>query len=254
MFRFITPLRSTSLPIIDENQLPPPEVTYNSERGVKTIVQHYFNEDGDLIKETREYRTEKRIVAARIAQRTKWAKFGAAKNDPPGGNSANTYPAELVTMQLIQARQPEQDQDRSEEDALKAKNRVQQSLCRFCKGSHFSHKCPNKSDMEAMEALREKLKSKTDPAEENKDVPETVVSTGRYLPPPLRNAANMAAALSGSTGSEKRSFDGHTVRVSNLPSDTVTEDLKLIFSPFGQVTRIYPAKDKVTQQNRVSLN
>nr|ADZ13678.1 subunit delta of eukaryotic translation initiation factor 3 [Clonorchis sinensis] len=239
-----------SIDDITEDNLPPVEISTNPERGTKVVVQHYFNEDGDLIKETKEYRTEKRLVASQIAVRKKWAKYGAAKNDPPGGNSANTYPAEMVTMQLVQARQPEQEQERQEEESLKAKPTVQTARCRYCKGSHFSHKCPNKSDMEAMQALREKLKGKIEGAEEPKEIPEPVVSTGRYLPPRFVPGAAAASVLGSSMGTEKRSFDGHTVRVTNLQPDTTADDLKQIFSPFGAVTRIYPAKDKVTQQNR----
>ncbi|KAF7242285.1 hypothetical protein EG68_10748 [Paragonimus skrjabini miyazakii] len=236
--------------IVDEDSLPPPEISFNEERGTKTVVQHYFNEDGDLIKETKEYRTEKRIVSSAIAKRKKWAKFGAAKNDPPGGNSANTYPAEIIHLQIVQARQPEQEQERPEEDALKSKSRIQASLCRYCKGNHFSHKCPNKSDMEAMQMLREKLKGKGETTEESKESVEPIVPTGRYVPPALRGTGGVAAVLGGSVGSEKRPFEGHTIRVTNLPSDTTGDDLKEIFSPFGHVIRIYPAKDKLTQQNR----
>ncbi|CAL8103880.1 unnamed protein product [Calicophoron daubneyi] len=240
---------------IDENheeELPPVEVSVNPELGIKTVIQHYFNEDGDLIKETKQYLTEKRLVASHIAERKKWKKYGAAQNDPPGGNSANTYPADNVTMQIVQTRQPEQEQEKQEEEEnLKVKSRLQPSLCRYCKGSHFSHKCPNKSDMEAMQLLREKLKAKDVTEEPSKEPTEPVAPTTsrRYVPPALRDAAN-ASATSTSLGTEKRPFEGHTVRVTNLPSETTGDDLKTLFSPFGHVIRIYPAKDKLTQQNR----
>ncbi|KAF8568257.1 hypothetical protein P879_05746 [Paragonimus westermani] len=104
--------------------------------------------------------------------------------------------------------------------------------------------------MEAMQLLREKLKGKSETTEEPKEPMEPIVSTGRYVPPALRGAGGVAAVLGGSVGSEKRPFEGHTIRVTNLPSDTTGDDLKEIFSPFGHVIRIYPAKDKLTQQNR----
>lgn len=51
---------------------------------------------------------------------------------------------------------------------------------------------------------------------------------------------------------DKRPFDENTVRVTNLPPDTTADELKSVFSAFGHVVRIYPAKDKLTQQNRVN--
>ncbi|KAA0197331.1 Eukaryotic translation initiation factor 3 subunit G [Fasciolopsis buskii] len=238
---------------IDVENLPPPEVKFDPERGVKIVTQYYGDENGNLIREIKESKIEKRLVASQIAERKKWQKYGDAKNDPPGGNSANTYPGDVVTMQLVQTRQPEQDQERQDLEEVRAKARVQSAMCRYCKGSHFSHKCPNKSDMEAMQALREKLKGQTDAVDEGAEKPaEPVVSTGRYLPPQLRGAAGVSSILGGSAGGsgEKRQMDGHTIRVTNLPSETTADDLKRIFSPFGRVTRMFPAKDKHTQQNR----
>ncbi|VDP86947.1 unnamed protein product, partial [Echinostoma caproni] len=248
---------------IDCENLPPPKVTFDPERGIKIVVQYYGDENGDLIKEIKESRIEKRLVASQIAERKKWQKYGQAKDDPPGGNSANTYPGEVVTMQLVQARQPEQEQERQENEEIRTKVRVQAARCRYCKGSHFTHKCPNKSDMEAMQALREKLKGQAENAEDGTEkpvssysrclpLPEPVVSTGRYLPPQLRGAAGVSSILggSGSGTGEKRQLEGYTIRVTNLPSETTGDDLKRIFSSFGHVTRIFPAKDKHTQQNR----
>lgn len=90
---------------IDVENLPPPEVKFDPERGVKIVTQYYGDENGNLIREIKESKIEKRLVASQIAERKKWQKYGDAKNDPPGGNSANTYPGDVVTMQLVQTRQ-----------------------------------------------------------------------------------------------------------------------------------------------------
>ena len=42
-----------------------------------------------------------------------------------------------------------------------------------------------------------------------------------------------------------------TVRVTNLSEDTVESDLQELFRPFGQISRIYLAKDKITNQSKV---
>ena len=42
-----------------------------------------------------------------------------------------------------------------------------------------------------------------------------------------------------------------TVRVTNLSEDTQESDLQELFRPFGQISRIYLAKDKITNQSKV---
>ncbi|CAH8848262.1 unnamed protein product [Trichobilharzia szidati] len=230
----------------DPASLPPIEEKFDPERNIKTTIRYFYNEDGDLIKETKEYSREKRVVASQVAERKKWKKFGASKSDPPGGSIANTYPADIVTMQIVQLRQPEQEQKRQEELNVKVKLGEPVVICSYCKGGHFTRTCPYKNDMEAMQLLQEQLRAKTEPAEESVKEPQ-IDRPGRYIPPSLRGDA---AATGTSMSSEKRPFDGNTVRVTNLPPDTTADDLKALFSSFGRVMRIYPAKDKLTQQNR----
>jgi hypothetical protein len=43
-----------------------------------------------------------------------------------------------------------------------------------------------------------------------------------------------------------------TIRVTNLSEDTRESDLQELFRPFGPISRIYLAKDKVTGQSKVS--
>ena len=46
--------------------------------------------------------------------------------------------------------------------------------------------------------------------------------------------------------------DQCTVRVTNLSEETQEADLKELFSHFGPIRRTFLAKDKVTQQSKVS--
>lgn len=46
--------------------------------------------------------------------------------------------------------------------------------------------------------------------------------------------------------------DQCTVRVTNLSEETQEMDLKELFSHFGSIRRTFLAKDKVTQQSKVS--
>ena len=43
-----------------------------------------------------------------------------------------------------------------------------------------------------------------------------------------------------------------TIRVTNLSEDTRESDLQDLFKPFGPISRIYLAKDKITNQSKVS--
>lgn len=87
------------------DSIPSSEERFDPSKNIRIVVKHYYDENGDLIKETNEFRTEKRIVPLQIARRKKLKKFGVASDDPSGGNSANTCVAEHVNMQIIQTKQ-----------------------------------------------------------------------------------------------------------------------------------------------------
>ena len=44
-----------------------------------------------------------------------------------------------------------------------------------------------------------------------------------------------------------------TIRVTNLSEDTRESDLQELFRPFGPISRIFLAKDKYTNQSKVSV-
>lgn len=44
-----------------------------------------------------------------------------------------------------------------------------------------------------------------------------------------------------------------TIRVTNLSEDTRESDLQDLFRPFGPISRIYLAKDKITNQSKVFI-
>ena len=47
--------------------------------------------------------------------------------------------------------------------------------------------------------------------------------------------------------------DQTTVRVTNLSEETQESDLRELFSYFGQIKRVFLAKDKATQQSKASI-
>jgi len=70
---------------------------------------------------------------------------------------------------------------------------------------------------------------------------------GKYVIPSMRPGARSVGGSSDSGDRMNRQRDETaTIRVTNLSEDTKESDLSELFRAFGQVSRIYLAKDKVT--------
>lgn len=79
----------------------------------------------------------------------------------------------------------------------------------------------------------------------------TAGAKGGYVPPSVRNRG--AAGAGESMSSHRRGGPGgddNSVRVTNLSEDTREDDLRDLFSPFGQVSRVYIAVDRETGESR----
>ena len=66
---------------------------------------------------------------------------------------------------------------------------------------------------------------------------------GKYVPPTRK------AGGAQPWNSDRRDTDP-SLRVSNLSENVTDHDLKMLFSPFGDVSRVYVAKDRETQEHR----
>ncbi|KAM7305497.1 eukaryotic translation initiation factor 3 subunit G [Ixodes scapularis] len=207
----------------------------------KVTTEFRENEDGKKVKVLRHYKVERRQVSKSVARRKLWKKFGDAKNDPPGPNAATTVVGEEISLQFISAKEEEQ----SHEDDMLAKLRSQKTKmvkCRICKEDHWTTQCPFKDKV----ALPEHLKEEAKPAMTTPEVEEKVKS-GKYIPPSMREGANRR----GESMTQSRTRDeAATIRVTNLSEDVRDSDLQDLFRPFGQIARIYLAKDKVTGQSK----
>ncbi|KAL3310249.1 hypothetical protein Ciccas_011186 [Cichlidogyrus casuarinus] len=100
--------------------------------------------------------------------------------------------------------------------------------CRHCDGDHLAFRCPNRAAITGKGNLEEQEQPAT-------------ISTRNYVPPTLCRPHSLL---------DRRRTEGHTIRVTNLPEDVNENWLKDRFMEFGKVTRVFPAKDKVTQLNR----
>ncbi len=82
--------------------LPDEQVVYDRENNSKLVITYESDDDGEIYKETREYRIERVRVSSAVANRKSWKKFGDSAGDPAGPNPAYTYPGEIVTIQYLQ--------------------------------------------------------------------------------------------------------------------------------------------------------
>ncbi|CAH1787520.1 unnamed protein product [Owenia fusiformis] len=231
---------------VEDGELPPPSEDYN--KGLKVITEYKYNDEGKKVKVVKTYKVEKKRVPKSIARRKGWKKFGAAERDPPGPNPANTILAEDVYMQFVHDKQQQlQETSEKEQDPL-AKLKGRLVSCRICKGDHWTTKCPYKDTLTPLQdALESADKPKPEPGAENTEAAAAGGRTaGKYIPPSMRDGATRR----GESMHNQKRDESATIRVTNLSEDTREADLQELFRPFGSISRIYLAKDKITGQSK----
>lgn len=234
------------MPIVEESNInwakeideKDTEIEFNEESGFKKVVE-YKTEDDKKFKITNIFRIEKVKVPKTVALRKEWNKFGDASNDSPGVNPATTVVSDEVFMQFLSNK----EEPTSAPEAASAP--IPLIKCRFCKGDHWSAKCPHK------DLLQDKL---SEPSRENL-AGGTGSSNQAYKPPSMRSGAPQSAGSRPGTkfsdfGKGPGNKDDWTVRVSNLPEEATESDLTELFKPFGKTLRIFLAKDKSKQISR----
>lgn len=121
--------------------------------------------------------------------------------------------------------------------------------CRYCKGDHWTTKCPHKDLYIKLEEQQAKEAENTKTTSQSGDSSgANVSSTGKYIPPNLRPGAQSSQAPGKKY--EPKSRDEYTIRVTNLPEEATDTDLSELFKPFGKVQRVFLARDRTTHQSR----
>jgi translation initiation factor 3 subunit G len=221
------------------DSLPPSTETLVN--GMKTVVEYKYDDEGRKTKVTTLYRIETRQVSKSIARRKAWKKFGASKGDKPGPNRATTVVAEDVMMQFITNK--EESEKPQEDDALSKLRGAASKLvrCRLCKEEHWTTQCPYK---DTLGPLQESLKNEEKkPAAGGAADDKNATVGGKYVPPSMREGGNRRGEA---MANNRRADEGATIRVTNLSEDTRETDLQDLFRPFGGISRIFLAKDKIT--------
>lgn len=215
------------------------EVEINDQNGFRTKIE-YKNEDDKRFKITSIFRVDKIRVPRKVAERKSLPKFGDSVNDPPGVNSATTVVSDECFMQFLTNKE-------ETEKTETASAPIPMIKCRFCKGDHWSAKCPLK------DILQDKIDSKEAAAAA---APAAGGAGGKsaYVPPSMRAGASSTSKFGSKFDTGKggafANKDDFTVRVTNLPEEATETDLMELFKPFGKVNRIFLAKDKNTQVSR----
>lgn len=210
------------------------EIELSEEGDYKKVVE-YKSENEKRYKVTNIFKIEKIKVPKTVAERKEWRKFGDSANDAPGVNSATTVVSDEVQMQFLSSRE---EVDKMEANAAPVPS-MNVIKCRFCKGDHWSAKCPHKDLLSANEP--------------SKDAQSGGSGSGTAYKPPSMRAGVSQSTLAGKKPDYMKSSmnkDDYTVRVSNLPEEATETDIQELFRPFGKVMRTFLAKDKNKQISR----
>jgi len=236
---------------VEGTVLPAP--VEKSDGNSKTITEYTLNEDGKKVKVISHYRIEKHRVAHSIAVRKTWRKYGLSKNDKPGPNPATTITAEDVFMQFLSNKEEEKD----EGEELKKKlldAQKGQVKCRLCKEDHWTKQCPYKDKLQPLVGINEDGENEAGgPPGAPGGPPGAGGAPGgsgpsKYVPPSMRNDGKerKGESMISARGRDETA----TVRVTNLSENTREQDLQDLFRPFGDISRIFLAKDKNTGQSK----
>lgn len=192
-----------------------------------------------------------------VLSRRRWDKFGAGLNMQDNTNV--TYISnEEVTLEDPNADMVQPGEKKEDENIFAGVKNSSIVVCRHCGmvGDHWTLKCPYK-DTPADEIAAEIQKATADQGEDATATSGSSLSglaaggaastSGKYVPPSQRGGAAAAGASSSTTTDDR---DNATLRVTNISSETRDSDLQELFRPFGQIERIYLAKDRETFVSR----
>jgi len=235
----------------DGNELPPPQELI--EGNIKKMIEYNINDEGKKCKVTRIFKTETRRVPKSIAQRKQWKKFGDATGDNPNGpDPATTINGEEVFLKFTTNKE---DLNVDDGDPLKKIQGSSIVKCRYCKGDHWTTKCPYRDSLAPLKEIEDKEKGKNTEAAAAAAAAD-VAAAGmpgkggvKYIPPSLRGGPG-GEPRRGETMGSRRNDDAATLRVTNLSEEATEADLNELFKPFGHLSRVFLAKDKITNNSK----
>ncbi|CEG69608.1 Putative Eukaryotic translation initiation factor 3 subunit G [Rhizopus microsporus] len=229
----------------DDEESFQPQI-YTDDDGNKVIIEYRDNEDGKKVKVTRKIRSKlvTEHVNKAVAQRKKWTKFGEEEGRKPGPDLSTTTIGENIPLKLKSTvgKNVEAVAEEEAKSKIQAQAKTKNIACRICKGEHFTSKCPYKDTMQPLDEIASTIEAvKLDTTVDAIRSEASSPAPSKYTPPHLRNKG----PTTGETMREKRD-DSATLRVTNLSEDVTDSDIYDLFNRFGNIARVYLARDRET--------
>jgi len=214
-------------------------------QGIKYVTEYRTNEQGKRVKITKKirvYSNVRKINTRAEERRKRWIKFGKCAG-VEGIEPGVTGIGEDVSLVLG-------DEERKAKQKIAEEKRDEEEMKRML----ASIMTPQRPGMPpgptgttpTQPVWRPRFNTIQGPP---KTTPTTTTparptpNPNAYIPPRLRQPG----APGATTGNED---DASTIRVTNLSEDTTEEDIRNLFRPFGEIGRIFLAKDKISQKSK----
>lgn len=213
----------------------------------KTVVEYKTNDKGQRVKIVKKVRMYKKQVKINknVEERKKWKKFGDCAN-AKGIESGVTSIGEEVYIDTTTsegATEPAAG-PRSKGDVVNLG-----IVCRNCgkTGDHWTLKCPYFKGGAPPAVAEERGAA-------DRAAPLSSGGEGKYVPPGKSRGITGSGSSSAEADRPSRrgppGDEAATIRVTNLSEDTKEADLNELFRSFGPISRIFLAKDKVTNLSK----
>lgn len=190
------------------SKLPPSFETKSDNIITRTEFKLNNNQVSKVVKKIKTYTFEKKIYNSAVERQNNWVKFGAAAKD----NNVTFVSNELVFME-------------SPKSSLNDSSpflKLEQNLCKICKGQHWTRICPKQFEIENDIEINEESKPKEK---------EVIKEKQEYIPTINRD-------------------DMFTLQISCIPKDIVEFDLYNIFSKVSKIKNILLMRDFNTQESK----
>jgi len=192
--------------------------------GIKTVTT-YEERDGSSYKITTRVKVErvKRRINVKVKQRERLAKFGSEMIEETGPSKRSPEEVPIEPFKRLWGVQADEQDKFWEEQA--------ETAIQAGKKDGIGAWKSRRDDMPDMPEQNADGKFETDG--NNRD------ATGKYVPPSLRRGAP-----------DRGQGEEYTLRVTNLSDEVKEGDLHELFGPFGQLSRVFLAKDPETKKSK----
>lgn len=228
----------------DDEELPQATTSGPDAKGILTKVEYHRNDKGEVMKKTtrtRVVKIEKKVYQSALDRRAGWKKFGDALSER-STDAITAQSTEEIPLERIRPQKQTQE-DKNKPDFQSAMASSDKSVI---VGSLRDMLYKKRMERQLLAAKGLIAAPEMPPDEEGGGLPSAGSKPGTWVPSSLRARA---AGGEGEMMMQKRR-DENSVRVTNLSEDVTDEDLLELFGAFGQVQRVFVAKDRETGESR----